>query len=77
MTTARRATPADAAEVLRLRQIMIDSMSDADTSTDWHLESLPTLRARLAAMDGGPVPLHLPGLPPQTRPPAGADTLTS
>jgi ribosomal protein S18 acetylase RimI-like enzyme len=46
---ARRAAPEDAAEVLRLRQVMIDSMLEADTSTDWHLESLPTLRARLSA----------------------------
>ncbi|MEU6536719.1 GNAT family N-acetyltransferase [Streptomyces sp. NPDC047000] len=49
---ARRAVPADAAEVLRLRQVMIDALFDADTSTDWHRESLPTLRARLAADDG-------------------------
>jgi GNAT superfamily N-acetyltransferase len=52
MATARRAAPEDAAEVLRLRQVMIDSMSGTDTSTDWHLESLPTLRARLATVEG-------------------------
>lgn len=49
---ARRAGPEDAAEVLRLRQVMIDAMFEADSSTDWHRESLPALRARLAARDG-------------------------
>ena len=49
---ARRATPDDAPEVLRLRQVMIDAMFEADTSTDWHLASLPALRNRLASADG-------------------------
>jgi GNAT superfamily N-acetyltransferase len=44
--------PEDAEEVLRLRQVMIDSMFSADSSTAWHAESLPTLRARLAEPDG-------------------------
>ena len=48
----RRAVPEDAEAVLRLRQVMIDSMFGADTSTDWHTESLPTLKARLAEPDG-------------------------
>ncbi|GHE77346.1 N-acetyltransferase [Streptomyces spiralis] len=52
MSVVRRAEPADAEEVLRLRQVMIDSMFEADRSTDWHAESLPTLRAKLAEPDG-------------------------
>ncbi|MGW5324610.1 GNAT family N-acetyltransferase [Streptomyces sp. NPDC004014] len=52
MTLVRRAGPEDAAEVLRLRQVMIDSMAHADPSTDWHAESLPVLRARLAEPEG-------------------------
>ncbi|MEW5353713.1 N-acetyltransferase family protein [Streptomyces sp. 16-176A] len=53
MSLVRRAEPADAPEVLRLRQVMIDSMPGADSSTDWHADSLPVLRARLAEPDGG------------------------
>lgn len=52
MSLVRRALPEDAEEVLRLRQVMIDSMFGADPSTDWHAASLPTVRARLAAVDG-------------------------
>ncbi|MER6524676.1 GNAT family N-acetyltransferase [Streptomyces sp. NPDC001508] len=52
MSFVRRATPDDAQEVLRLRQVMIDSMFGSDPSTDWHGESLPTLRSRLAEPDG-------------------------
>ncbi|WP_457458480.1 GNAT family N-acetyltransferase [Streptomyces sp. TE5632] len=52
MTLVRRAVPKDAEEVLRLRQVMIDSMPHASPSTDWHADSLPVLRARLAETDG-------------------------
>lgn len=55
MSLVRRALPEDAAEVLRLRQVMIDStsaVSPVGTSTGWHTESLPTLRERLAEPDG-------------------------
>ncbi|ANP54797.1 GNAT superfamily N-acetyltransferase [Streptomyces griseochromogenes] len=54
MSLARRAVPEDAAEVLRLRQVMIDSLWSAGGagSTDWHAESLPTLRERLSEADG-------------------------
>ena len=40
--------------MLRLRQVMIDSVFSAGRSgpTDWHTESLPTLRARLGEADG-------------------------
>ncbi|GGR89985.1 N-acetyltransferase [Streptomyces humidus] len=60
----RRALPEDAAEVLRLRQVMIDSLVRADGSgggpgggsgggsVDWHAESLPTLHRRLSEPDG-------------------------
>ncbi|MFE7767435.1 GNAT family N-acetyltransferase [Streptomyces sp. NPDC057438] len=48
MSLVRRAMAEDARELLRLRQVMIDSMPGADRSTDWHAESLPTVRRRLA-----------------------------
>ncbi|MCM1977410.1 MULTISPECIES: GNAT family N-acetyltransferase [unclassified Streptomyces] len=51
MSLVRRATPEDAAEVLRLRQVMIDSMAPEPGETGWHAESLPTLRARLSSPD--------------------------
>ncbi|MFD7708172.1 GNAT family N-acetyltransferase [Streptomyces sp. NPDC059785] len=53
MDPVRRAVPEDALEVLRLRQVMIDSVAAADSSTDWHTASLPTVRARLAEPGGG------------------------
>ncbi|WBO66571.1 GNAT family N-acetyltransferase [Streptomyces camelliae] len=54
MSLVRRALPEDADEVLRLRQVMIDSLRSGGSSapTDWHAESLPTLRERLAEADG-------------------------
>lgn len=52
MTHVRRALPGDAEEVLRLRQVMIDSLPRSQHSTEWHAESLPVLRARLAEPDG-------------------------
>ncbi|MER5221898.1 GNAT family N-acetyltransferase [Streptomyces flaveus] len=52
MSLVRRATVEDAEEVLRLRQVMIDSVFAADSSTEWHAQSLPTVRARLADPDG-------------------------
>ncbi|GAA2285725.1 N-acetyltransferase [Streptomyces ruber] len=41
--------------MLRLRQVMLDSVHSADPSeqsANWHALSLPTLRARLAEPDG-------------------------
>jgi ribosomal protein S18 acetylase RimI-like enzyme len=52
MSLVRRATPEDAREVLRLRQVMIDSMAATAGPTEWQAESLPTLRGRLAEPDG-------------------------
>ncbi|MGI5454463.1 GNAT family N-acetyltransferase [Streptomyces sp. CA-249302] len=52
MSLVRRAVPEDAPEVLRLRQVMIDSMPGSDGSTGWHVESLPVLRERLGEADG-------------------------
>lgn len=52
MSVVRRALPGDAEEVLRLRQIMIDSVFASDPSVAWHGESLPTLRAELGEPDG-------------------------
>ncbi|MFJ8464910.1 GNAT family N-acetyltransferase [Streptomyces swartbergensis] len=51
MSAVRRALPEDAEEVLRLRQIMIDSLF-GDPATAWHGESLPTLKAKLGESDG-------------------------
>jgi len=53
MTLVRRAVPEDAGELIRLRQVMIDSLPGADTSTEWHAESLATVRKRLGDPDGG------------------------
>ncbi|MFJ1731786.1 GNAT family N-acetyltransferase [Streptomyces sp. NPDC088254] len=52
MNAVRRALPEDAAEVLRLRQVMIDSLAPSAGPADWHAESLPGLRRRLAQPDG-------------------------
>ncbi|MFJ1604063.1 GNAT family N-acetyltransferase [Streptomyces sp. NPDC088253] len=54
MSLVRRAVPEDAEEVLRLRQVMIDSVFAAagPSSTEWHAQSLPTVRGRLADSDG-------------------------
>lgn len=38
--------------MLRLRQVMIDSMAGADPSTQWHAGALPVLKGRLAEPDG-------------------------
>lgn len=38
--------------MLRLRQVMIDSMAGAEGSVEWQAESLPTVRGRLADVDG-------------------------
>ncbi|MDH6215404.1 GNAT family N-acetyltransferase [Streptomyces pseudovenezuelae] len=52
MSLVRRAGPEDAPEVLRLRQVMIDALPGSDPSTEWHAESLPTLRKKLGESDG-------------------------
>ncbi len=53
MSIVRRGTTEDAGEVLRLRQVMIDSLSGPDAGdTEWHVEGLPALRARPAEPDG-------------------------
>jgi GNAT superfamily N-acetyltransferase len=51
MSLVRRAVAEDAEEVLRLRQVMIDSVSPA-SPTAWQAASLPALRTRLADPDG-------------------------
>ncbi|WP_434589059.1 GNAT family N-acetyltransferase [Streptomyces sp. A5-4] len=47
MSLVRRATPDDAGEVIRLRQVMIDSVFASSTSTEWHAESTATVREKL------------------------------
>ncbi|MFD4787110.1 GNAT family N-acetyltransferase [Streptomyces sp. NPDC058459] len=52
MSLVRRAVPEDAREVLRLRQVMLDSVSGGGDAGAWHEGSLPALRARLAEPAG-------------------------
>jgi GNAT superfamily N-acetyltransferase len=54
MSDARRAGPEDAREVLRLRQVMIDSMTPrtGPGGTAWQSASLPVVRAHLADRSG-------------------------
>ncbi|MFI6086969.1 GNAT family N-acetyltransferase [Streptomyces sp. NPDC051218] len=57
MSLVRRATPEDAEELIRLRQVMIDSVFAADSvsaasDTGWHAESLPVVRDKLADPNG-------------------------
>ncbi|WP_320774195.1 GNAT family N-acetyltransferase [Streptomyces sp. CRN 30] len=52
MSLVRRAVPADIGEVLRLRQVMIDSLAPEPAPTAWQTESRPALRGRLADPDG-------------------------
>ncbi|MFF7474928.1 GNAT family N-acetyltransferase [Streptomyces sp. NPDC008092] len=52
MSLVRRATAEDAAEVLRLRQVMIDALPGGDSSTGWHAEARPALEERLREPDG-------------------------
>ncbi|MFF7265205.1 GNAT family N-acetyltransferase [Streptomyces sp. NPDC008159] len=65
MGLVRRATDGDAAEVLRLRQVMIDSLAGTPGATDWHAASLPTLAAELADPGGrfAAFVVELPGRP--------------
>ncbi|MFG2315021.1 MULTISPECIES: GNAT family N-acetyltransferase [Streptomyces] len=51
MSLVRRAVVEDAQEVLRLRQVMIDSVHPG-ASTEWQAESLSALRSRLADPEG-------------------------
>ncbi|MEU6216448.1 GNAT family N-acetyltransferase [Streptomyces sp. NPDC047022] len=53
MDLVRRARTEDAEELLRLRQVMLDSVFADGSSTQWHAESLPTVRRRLSDPDGG------------------------
>ncbi|MFD0552966.1 GNAT family N-acetyltransferase [Streptomyces rectiviolaceus] len=54
MSVVRRATPDDAEELIRLRQVMIDSVfasgsaTGAASDTGWHAESLAVVRGKLA-----------------------------
>ncbi|MFF1709212.1 GNAT family N-acetyltransferase [Streptomyces sp. NPDC058268] len=83
MSVVRRATPEDAEELLRLRQVMIDSMfangsaAAIESDTSWHAESLIVVRARLAEREGNfaafvidrPDRPGRPGQPDQPGPP--------
>ncbi|MFD3513997.1 GNAT family N-acetyltransferase [Streptomyces sp. NPDC058657] len=50
--TVRRAHAGDVAEVLRLRQMMLEALGHGAEDTAWHSASLPGLRKRLADPDG-------------------------
>ncbi|MEV5958189.1 N-acetyltransferase [Streptomyces sp. NPDC051987] len=52
MSLVRRATPEDAPEVLRLRQVMIDALPGGDSSTQWQALARPALEERLGELDG-------------------------
>ncbi|MGW6055119.1 GNAT family N-acetyltransferase [Streptomyces sp. NPDC055189] len=58
MSVVRRATPEDARELLRLRQVMIDSVfatrpaGAGESDTGWHAESLSVVRSKLAEPEG-------------------------
>ncbi|MEV7086916.1 GNAT family N-acetyltransferase [Streptomyces sp. NPDC093085] len=52
MSLVRRATPADAAELVRLRKVMLDASHGPDPDTGWQPAALRTLRERLADPDG-------------------------
>ncbi|MFE2940431.1 GNAT family N-acetyltransferase [Streptomyces sp. NPDC059255] len=52
MSLARRATPADAGELVRLRTIMLDSVHGPDQDTAWQSPAAETLRTRLADPGG-------------------------
>ncbi|MEV8564516.1 GNAT family N-acetyltransferase [Streptomyces sp. NPDC051322] len=53
MSLARRATPDDAAELVRLRTIMLDSMAGKPSpDTGWQPAAVETLRAKLADPSG-------------------------
>ncbi|MGW7546584.1 GNAT family N-acetyltransferase [Streptomyces sp. NPDC054770] len=52
MSLVRRATTEDAAEVLRLRQVMIDALPGGDTSTGWHTQARSVLEEKLGEPDG-------------------------
>jgi GNAT superfamily N-acetyltransferase len=51
MTSARRAVPGDAEELVRLRKIMLDSMRPSD-DVAWQQPALETLRAQLSYEEG-------------------------
>ncbi|MFB7271169.1 GNAT family N-acetyltransferase [Streptomyces sp. NPDC056244] len=48
MSQARRAVPADAEELVRLRKVMLDSVRRPDPDTGWQAPTAETLRKRLA-----------------------------
>lgn len=60
MSVVRRATPEDAEELIRLRQVMIDSVFATGSAaavasasdTGWHAESLSVVRSKLADPEG-------------------------
>lgn len=52
MSAARRAVPGDAEELVRLRQVMEESLSGPATDLGWRPAAVATLRDRLGDPDG-------------------------
>ncbi|MFI9587472.1 GNAT family N-acetyltransferase [Streptomyces sp. NPDC052236] len=52
MSLARRATPADAEELVRLRKVMLDACKGPDPDVSWQPTTVEILRKRLADPDG-------------------------
>ncbi|MGW7286848.1 GNAT family N-acetyltransferase [Streptomyces sp. NPDC054847] len=52
MSLSRRATPADAEELVRLRKVMTDSVAGPSPDVSWQPAAVATLRDRLADPDG-------------------------
>ncbi|MEU0082952.1 GNAT family N-acetyltransferase [Streptomyces sp. NPDC006274] len=52
MSLSRRATPADAEELVRLRKVMSDSVLGPNPDVGWQPAAVATLRDRLADPDG-------------------------
>ncbi len=52
MSLARRATPADAEELVRLRKGMLDACKGANPDVSWQPTAVEALRERLADPDG-------------------------
>lgn len=52
MSAPRRAVPADSEELVRLRQVMLDSVTGVQPDAGWQPAAVATLRDRLSDPDG-------------------------
>ncbi|MET8470915.1 GNAT family N-acetyltransferase [Streptomyces sp. NPDC006422] len=72
MTAVRRATPADAEELVRLRKIMLDAMRPSD-DVEWQPYTAKTLRSHLAD-EAGPLAVFVVDAPDAQDASDAADT---